>query len=166
MAPGRRGLAHCARCMLASDWRSARGRVIGHSPGCGRHPDNAKQRRPIPLPDDGSEHPTAVTSATVTLYLPRGDAKSLRTAEISNWTGKATAAPRTELDDLLAREELAKAGVCIRTYVSSAIDRSAPALANLPISVPHVEEAHACRKKEAPRSDRVEFLGRESVSSW
>ena len=53
------------------------------------------------------------TSATIRLFLPRGDAKSLRTAEISNWTGKAIAAPRTELDDLLAREELDKAGVYI-----------------------------------------------------
>jgi len=52
-------------------------------------------------------------SATIKLFLPRGDAKSLRTAEISNWTGKAIAAPRTELDDLLAREELEKAGVYI-----------------------------------------------------
>ena len=54
-----------------------------------------------------------MTSATIKLFLPRGDAKSLRTAEISNWTGKAVAAPRTELDDLLAREELEKAGVYI-----------------------------------------------------
>jgi hypothetical protein len=54
-----------------------------------------------------------VSSATIKLFLPRGDAKSLRTAEISNWTGKAVAAPRTELDDLLAREELDKAGVYI-----------------------------------------------------
>ena len=45
--------------------------------------------------------------------LPFGDAKSLRTAEISNWTGKAIAAPRTELDELLARQELEKAGVYI-----------------------------------------------------
>ncbi len=52
-------------------------------------------------------------SATIKLFLPHGDAKSLRTAEISNWTGKAVAAPRTELDDLLAREELDKAGVYI-----------------------------------------------------
>jgi hypothetical protein len=52
-----------------------------------------------------------MTSATIKLFLPRGDAKSLRTAEISNWTGKAVAAPRTELDELLAREELDKAGV-------------------------------------------------------
>lgn len=51
--------------------------------------------------------------ATITLFLPRGDAKSLRTAEISNWSGKAIAAPRTELDDLLSREELGKAGVYI-----------------------------------------------------
>lgn len=52
-------------------------------------------------------------SATIKLFLPRGDAKSLRTAEISNWTGKAVAAPRTELNELLAREELEKAGVYI-----------------------------------------------------
>ena len=54
-----------------------------------------------------------MTSATIKLFLPRGDAKSLRTAEISNWTGKAIAAPRTELDELLAREELEKAGIYI-----------------------------------------------------
>jgi len=54
-----------------------------------------------------------LVSATIKLFLPRGDAKSLRTAEISNWSGKAVAAPRTELDDLLAREELDKAGVYI-----------------------------------------------------
>jgi hypothetical protein len=54
-----------------------------------------------------------MTSVTIKLFLPRGDAKSLRTAEISNWSGKAVAAPRTELDHLLAREELGKAGVYI-----------------------------------------------------
>ena len=54
-----------------------------------------------------------MSSATIKLFLPRGDAKSLRTAEISNWSGKAIAAPRTELDELLAREELEKAGVYI-----------------------------------------------------
>jgi len=54
-----------------------------------------------------------MNSATIKLFLPRGDAKSLRTAEISNWTGKAIAAPRTELDELLSREELEKAGVYI-----------------------------------------------------
>jgi hypothetical protein len=54
-----------------------------------------------------------MNSATITLFLPLGDAKSIRTAEISNWSGKAVAAPRTELDELLAREELDKAGVYI-----------------------------------------------------
>ena len=56
-----------------------------------------------------------MTSATIKLFLPQGDAKGLRTAEISNWTGKALAAPRTELDHLLAREECDKAGVYVLT---------------------------------------------------
>jgi hypothetical protein len=56
-----------------------------------------------------------MSSATIKLFLPRGDAKSLRTAEISNWSGKAVAAPRTELEELLAREELDKPGVYILT---------------------------------------------------
>src|SRR5664279_1314016 len=56
-----------------------------------------------------------MTSATIKLFLPRGDAKSLRTAEISNWSGMAIAAPRTEMDELLLREELDKAGVYILT---------------------------------------------------
>jgi hypothetical protein len=51
------------------------------------------------------------TSATIKLFLPHGDAKSLRTAESSNWTGKAIAAPRIELEELLQREELDKAGI-------------------------------------------------------
>lgn len=52
-----------------------------------------------------------MTSATIKLFLAEGDAKGLRTAEISNWTGKALAAPRTHLDKLLAREECARPGV-------------------------------------------------------
>ena len=56
-----------------------------------------------------------MNSATIKLHLPRGDAKSLRTAEIINWTGFSIAAPRTELDDLLQRDELDKAGVYILT---------------------------------------------------
>jgi hypothetical protein len=55
-----------------------------------------------------------MTSVTIKLFIPKGDAKSLRTAEISNWTGKAVAAPRTELDELLAREDLDKAGIYYR----------------------------------------------------
>src|SRR3990172_3854650 len=56
-----------------------------------------------------------MTSATIKLFLPLGDAKSLRTGEISNWSGKAVAAPRTELEELLALDELDKAGVYILT---------------------------------------------------
>ena len=52
-----------------------------------------------------------MASATIKLFLPHGDARRLRVGEVSNWTGKALAAPRTELDDLLAREELESSGV-------------------------------------------------------
>jgi hypothetical protein len=52
-----------------------------------------------------------MTSATIKLFLPHGDARRLRVGEVSNWTGKALAAPRTELDDLLAREETESSGV-------------------------------------------------------
>lgn len=52
-----------------------------------------------------------MTSATIKLFLPHGDAKRLRVGEVSNWTGKALAAPRTELDDLLLREESESAGI-------------------------------------------------------
>src|SRR6266540_6674925 len=78
-----------------------------------------------------------MNSATIKLFLPRGDAKSLRTAEISNWTGKAIAAPRTELDDLLAREELDKAGVYILT--------GSDPLANTPRA--HIGEAEVIRDR-------------------
>jgi len=54
-----------------------------------------------------------MSSATIKLFLPLGDPKSLRTAEISNWNGKAVAAPRTELDQLMARLEVEQAGVYI-----------------------------------------------------
>jgi hypothetical protein len=56
-----------------------------------------------------------MSSATIKLFLPLGDPKSLRTAEISNWNGKAIAAPRTELDRLMARHEVEQAGVYILT---------------------------------------------------
>lgn len=65
-----------------------------------------------------------IASATIKLFLPKGDAKSLRTAEISNWSGKAVAAPRTEFDELIAREELEKPGVYVLTGVSPDSGRS------------------------------------------
>ena len=57
-------------------------------------------------------------SATIKLFLVHGDAKRLRTAELSNWTGKAIAGPRSELDGVLARDEAARSGV----YFLSGID--------------------------------------------
>lgn len=54
-------------------------------------------------------------SATIKLFLLHGDPKRLRTAEISNWSGKAIAAPRTDLEELLARDEAAQSGVYILT---------------------------------------------------
>lgn len=50
-------------------------------------------------------------TATIKLFLVHGDPKRLRTAELSNWSGKAVAGPRSEFDDILAREESQQSGV-------------------------------------------------------
>jgi len=50
-------------------------------------------------------------TATIKLFLPFGDPKKVRTAEISNWSGKAVAAPVSDWKDLLDRPELKKPGV-------------------------------------------------------
>ena len=44
----------------------------------------------------------------IALFLPKGDAQSLRTAQIGNWTGLALACPRSEIDELFSREEINK----------------------------------------------------------
>jgi len=54
-----------------------------------------------------------MSAATIKLFLAFGDPKRLRTGEISNWSGKAVAAPRTDLNELLARDELKNPGVYI-----------------------------------------------------
>jgi hypothetical protein len=46
-----------------------------------------------------------MASATIKIFLAHGDPKRLRTAELSNWTGKAIAGPRSEFVSVLAREE-------------------------------------------------------------
>jgi hypothetical protein len=58
---------------------------------------------------------TNMSSATIKLFLKHGDPKRLRTAEISNWSGKAVAAPRTDLDELIARDESGQPAVYILT---------------------------------------------------
>lgn len=65
-----------------------------------------------------------MTSATIKLFLPHGDARRLRVGEVSNWTGKALAAPRTELDGLLARDETESSGVYFLLGVNA--DTGAP----------------------------------------
>ena len=62
-----------------------------------------------------SRHRIDMPTATIRLFLVHGDAKRLRTAELSNWTGKAVAGPRSELDTLLARDEAAKPGIYFLT---------------------------------------------------
>jgi hypothetical protein len=64
-------------------------------------------------------------SATIKLFLVHGDAKRLRTAEISNWTGKAVAGPRSELDGVLARDEATRSGVYVLSGTDSQTGRSA-----------------------------------------
>ena len=56
-------------------------------------------------------------SATIKLFLVHGEPKRLRTAELSNWTGKAVAGPRSELESVLAREESQKSGVYFLTGI-------------------------------------------------
>ena len=50
-------------------------------------------------------------TATVRIFLTRGSSTSVRTAEISNWTGKAVAGPRSQIEEMLKRDEAAKPGV-------------------------------------------------------
>lgn len=52
-----------------------------------------------------------MAASTIKIFLPQGNPKGLRTAEVSNWTGKAIAAPRSEFKEFLAREELQNSGV-------------------------------------------------------
>lgn len=52
-----------------------------------------------------------MASATIKLFLVHGDPKRLRTAELSNWTGKAVSGPRTAFEGVLAREESEKSGI-------------------------------------------------------
>lgn len=59
-------------------------------------------------------------SATIKIFLPYGDPKSVRVAELSNWSGKAIAAPRSEIEKLLLRPEMNKAGI----YLLLGIDPS------------------------------------------
>jgi len=56
-----------------------------------------------------------LTTATLKIFLVFGDPKRLRTAELSNWTGKAVSGPRSEFDKILARAESLSSGVYFLT---------------------------------------------------
>ena len=64
-------------------------------------------------------------SATIKLFLVRGAPKRLRTAELSNWTGKAVAGPRSEFDSIVDREESQNAGVYLLTGADTETGRPA-----------------------------------------
>ena len=48
---------------------------------------------------------------SIKIFLAKGSSSGLRTAEISNWSGKAIACSRKELDELAKREEASRPGV-------------------------------------------------------
>lgn len=54
-------------------------------------------------------------SATIKIFLVHGDPKRLRTAELSNWTGKAVAGPRSEFEGVMSREEAEGSGIYFLT---------------------------------------------------
>jgi hypothetical protein len=56
-----------------------------------------------------------MSSATIKIFLVHGDPKRLRTAELSNWTGKAVAGPRSEFEGVIGREEADSSGVYFLT---------------------------------------------------
>lgn len=58
-----------------------------------------------------------MASATIKIFLIHGDPKRLRTAELSNWTGKAVSGPRSEFDSVLAREESGNSGIYFLTGI-------------------------------------------------
>jgi hypothetical protein len=66
-----------------------------------------------------------MATATIKIFLVHGDPKRLRTAEISNWTGKAVAGPRSEFEGVLAREESENSGVYFLTGMDPESGRSA-----------------------------------------
>jgi hypothetical protein len=66
-----------------------------------------------------------VPTATLKIYLAFGDPKRLRTAELSNWTGKAVAGPRSEFEKVLAREESLNSGVYFLTGTDPDTNKSA-----------------------------------------
>ena len=53
----------------------------------------------------------SMASTTIKIFLVHGDPKRLRTAELSNWTGKAVVGPRSEFEGVISREEAEGSGI-------------------------------------------------------
>ncbi|HIE65667.1 MAG: GIY-YIG nuclease family protein [Nitrospira sp.] len=66
-----------------------------------------------------------MATATLKIFLAFGDPKRLRTAELSNWTGKAVAGPRSEFEKVLKREESLSPGVYFLTGIDPDTNKSA-----------------------------------------
>lgn len=64
-------------------------------------------------------------TATLKMFLAFGDPKRLRIVELSNWTGKAVAGPRSEFEKVLEREESLNSGVYFLTGIDPDTDKSA-----------------------------------------
>jgi len=66
-----------------------------------------------------------VPTATLKIFLAFGDPKRLRIVELSNWTGKAVAGPRSEFEKVLEREESQSPGVYFLTGIDPETNKSA-----------------------------------------
>ena len=64
-------------------------------------------------------------TATLKMFLAFGDPKRLRIVELSNWTGKAVAGPRSEFEKVLEREESLNSGVYFLTGIDLDTNKSA-----------------------------------------
>lgn len=65
---------------------------------------------------------------SIKIFLVHGRPDGLRTAELSNWSGIALAAPRTELKALFEREEMQKPGIYLLTGTESGDDAEQAAI--------------------------------------
>jgi len=64
-------------------------------------------------------------TTTLKMFLAFGDPKRLRIVELSNWTGKAVAGPRSEFEKVLEREESLNSGVYFLTGTDPDTNKSA-----------------------------------------
>lgn len=85
--------------------------------------------------------------ATIKIFLTDGNPEGIRTAELSNWTGKAIAGPRSELAELLKREELANPGVYFLYGIDPESDK--PTL--------YIGEAESVKKRLHQHKDRDDW---------